>query len=77
MGWLGLDDTDHLGGGYATFSMYKILQNLPSKYKVNTQHLVRLYPLASRRTRGNAAVAIEIIGDDYHDLMEFLEAVVD
>ena len=73
MGWLGLDDTDHLGGGCTTFSMYKIIQNLPSKYKVKTHHLVRLYPLASRRTRGNAAVAIEIIGDDYHDLMEFLE----
>ena len=29
--------------------------------------------MASRRTRGNAAVAIEIVGDDYHDLMEFLE----
>ena len=53
--------------------MYKIIQNLPSKYKVKTHHLVRLYPLASRRTRGNAAVAIEIVGDDYHDLMEFLE----
>ncbi len=73
MGWLGLDDTDHLGGGCTTYSMYEILQNLPSKYRIKSHHLVRLYPLASRRTRGNAAVAIEITGDDYHDLMIFLE----
>ncbi len=74
MGWLGLDDTDHLSGGCTTHALFELLQSIPSNYKVQSHRLVRLYPFASRRTRGNAAVAVEIIGDDYDELITFLES---
>ena len=74
MGWLGLDDTDHLSGGCTTHALFELLQSIPSNYEVQSHRLVRLYPFASRRTRGNAAVAVEIIGEDYDELMTFLES---
>ena len=74
MGWLGLDDTDHLSGGCTTHALFELLLSIPSNYEVQSHRLVRLYPFASRRTRGNAAVAVEIIGEDYDELMTFLES---
>ena len=73
MGWLGLDDTDHLGGGCTTYSLFELLQNLPSDYQVNNFRLVRLYPFARRRTRGNAAVAVEILGQSDEKLIDYLD----
>lgn len=73
MGWLGIDDTDHLDGGCTTFSMFEIIQNLPKQYDYQNVSLVRLYPFAKRRTRGNAALAVEIVGEDYTELMKFLD----
>ena len=69
MGWLGLDDTDHIGGGCTTHALFELIQNLPKQYVVSSQRLVRLYPFAKQRTRGNAAVAIKIEGDDYTCLL--------
>ena len=69
MGWLGLDDTDHIGGGCTTHTLFELIQQLPKKYVVSSQRLVRLYPFAKQRTRGNAAVAVRIEGDDYTDLL--------
>ena len=66
MGWLGLDDTDGLGGGCTTHTMHRIItilenESAESGWVVSTQpSLVRLWPFARRRTRGNAAVAVEI-----------------
>ena len=66
MGWLGLDDTDGLGGGCTTHTMYRIITTLVAEgeendWVVSTRpSLVRLWPFARRRTRGNAAVAVEI-----------------
>ena len=74
MGWLGLDDTDHLDGGCTTHTLFQLIKELPPQYVVSSQRLVRLYPFAKQRTRGNAAVAIEIEGEDYTDLLTFLEA---
>ena len=73
MGWLGLDDTDHLGGGCTTHALFELIQELPTQYEVISQRLVRLYPFAKHRTRGNAAVAINIQGDDYTELISFLD----
>jgi len=73
MSWLALDDTDHLGGGCTTYSMFELIRNLPSGYTIEEYRLVRLYPFASRRTRGNAAVAVKIVGNDYAELIDFLE----
>ena len=61
MGFLGLDDTDSLSGGCTTEVFYRILNNLPDYAEiVGLPRLVRLYPFAERRTRGNAAVCAEI-----------------
>ncbi len=61
MGWLGLDDTDHLGGGCTTWTMQEMLDALPAGVtRVGDPCLVRLYPMAKARTRGNAALAIEL-----------------
>ena len=73
MGWLGLDDTDHIGGGCTTHALFELIQQLPKKYVVSSQRLVRLYPFAKQRTRGNAAVAIKIEGEDYTDLLLHLD----
>ena len=67
--WLGLDDTDSLEEGCTTLEFYKLLQNLPCKY--GQPRLVRLWPFASRRTRGNAALAVEIDCDV--DIVEWLD----
>ncbi len=66
MGWLGLDDTDGLGGGCTTHTMHRIITALENECSENDwvvsprPSLVRLWPFARRRTRGNAAVAVEI-----------------
>jgi len=61
MGWLGLDDTDHLGGGCTTWTMHQVLASLPEgAFVVDVPRLVRLYPAAPHRTRGNAALAAEV-----------------
>ncbi len=60
--WLGLDDTDSLSGGCTTLVFHELLNNLPCEY--GTPCLVRLWPFAARRTRGNAALAVEIQGFD-------------
>lgn len=61
MGWLGLDDTDHLNGGCTTWAMQQVLQRLPDgAARVGDVRLVRLYPAAPHRTRGNAALAVEV-----------------
>ena len=61
MGWLGLDDTDHLGGGCTTLTMHRLLSSLPNGVQlIGDPSLVRLYPMAKARTRGNAALSAEL-----------------
>lgn len=61
MGWLGLDDTDHLGGGCTTWTLEQLLSSLPEEVTViGDPCLVRLYPMTKARTRGNAALAVEL-----------------
>lgn len=61
MGWLGLDDTDHLGGGCTTLTMHRLLASLPHGVElIGDPSLVRLYPMAKARTRGNAALSAEL-----------------
>jgi len=61
VGWLGLDDTDHLGGGCTTWTMQQLISSLPTGTGVvGDPCLVRLYPMTKARTRGNAALAVEI-----------------
>ena len=57
--WLGLDDTDHLDGECTTWSMQTLLSVLERDHQfvVKEVRLVRLWPFAPERTRGNAALA--------------------
>ena len=67
MGWLALDDTDTLDGGCTTYSFDKILRDLNQMSRMGfpwknstDERLVRLWPFAARRTRGNASVSAQI-----------------
>ena len=82
MPWIGLDDTDTLSGGCTTYEFHLLIEDLNKlseegkPWKVNDDiRLVRLWPFASKRTRGNAALAIniEINYDDEEELHIFLE----
>jgi tRNA(Ile2)-agmatinylcytidine synthase len=60
--WLGLDDTDSLDGGCTTLVFHELLEALPCEY--GEPRLTRLWPFAARRTRGNAALSVEIFTDE-------------
>ncbi len=73
MGWLGLDDTDSLDGGCTTAVFQELLNGLPESTTVGVPRLVRLWPFAQRRTRGNAAVGVEVHSDDVPGLLDHLD----
>ncbi len=73
MGWLGLDDTDSLAGGCTTATFDALLRGLPVGVEVGVPRLVRLWPFAQRRTRGNAAMAVEILSENEDALMHHLD----
>ena len=56
--WLGLDDTDSLDGGCTTLVFHQLLKELPCEH--GEPRLTRLWPFASRRTRGNASLSVEL-----------------
>ena len=67
MAWIGLDDTDTLSGGCTTHEFHILiselrrLSNEGAPWEVPTDfRLVRLWPFALKRTRGNAALATKI-----------------
>ena len=74
MGWLGLDDTDSLAGGCTTKAFYDLLNHLPGDVVTGEPRLVRLWPFARRRTRGNAAVSVELTCTNEAALMAHLDA---
>ena len=57
--------------------LFQLIQHLPHKITVGTARLVRLWPFAVQRTRGNAAVAVELKTDDEDGLLTFLDAYWD
>jgi tRNA(Ile2)-agmatinylcytidine synthase len=74
LGWLGLDDTDSLNGGCTTEVLFELLKNLPDNVTFSNPRLVRLWPFAQRRTRGNAAVAVELTTENEEALLKHLDA---
>ena len=74
MGWLGLDDTDSLAGGCTTAVFHDLLNGLPASTSIGTPRLVRLWPFAQRRTRGNAALGVELQTEDVANLLLHLDA---
>ena len=68
-----MDDTDSLQGGCTTEVLFHLIQALPGHVTVGQTRLVRLWPFAQQRTRGNAAVAVELNTKDEQELLVFLE----
>ena len=68
-----MDDTDSLQGGCTTETLFRLIQALPEHVTVGPTRLVRLWPFAQQRTRGNAAVAVELNTEDEYGLLVFLE----
>jgi tRNA(Ile2)-agmatinylcytidine synthase len=73
VGWLGLDDTDSLAGGCTTEVFHRLLNSLPPETRLGTPRLVRLWPFAQRRTRGNAALSIELNHPRPEELLAHLD----
>ena len=70
---IGLDDTDHPEVGCTTERMDNLIRTIRSDLDVEVveRRLVRLWPFAERRTRGNGAlgVVIDIMGEDREALL--------
>ena len=61
--WVALDDTDDRQGGCTTHVAHHLIETLTTDgLHVNAPRLVRLWPMAPHRTRGNAAVCFEVEG---------------
>ncbi len=59
--WIGLDDTDEREYGCTTYDFNHLLLTLQdSGFSVISSRLVRLWPFAPQRTRGNAALSASI-----------------
>ena len=59
--WIGLDDTDEREHGCTTHDFNELLNHLSSSgFSIDDPRLVRLWPFAPNRTRGNAALAAAI-----------------
>ncbi|MFQ3360336.1 MAG: tRNA(Ile2)-agmatinylcytidine synthase [Candidatus Thalassarchaeaceae archaeon] len=66
--FVGIDDTDHLEEGCTTDKMNNFINHIINNISItiSERRLVRLWPFASRRTRGNAALSaiLEIHKED-------------
>ena len=77
--WIGLDDTDEREHGCTTHDFDDLLNHLAeSGFQVEDSRLVRLWPFAPRRTRGNAALSAIIssgcLGDLETSLVEWFNS---
>lgn len=72
---IGLDDTDHIESGCTTFTFDQLLRSLTDKLgcRVVERRLIRLWPFAKRRTRGNGSLGAII--DLPENLNEELEKI--
>ena len=63
--YIGLDDTDHVEIGCTTEKFNQFLSYLKKniEFELVSRRLVRLWPFASRRTRGNAALSAVLVLD--------------
>ena len=72
--WIGLDDTDEREHGCTTHDFNDLLDVLSeSGMKIVDARLVRLWPFAPQRTRGNAALAAAVQCDDVVHLEQILQ----
>ena len=72
--WIGLDDTDEREYGCTTHDFDSLLNHLSSNgFQTEDPRLVRLWPFAPRRTRGNAALSASIVTNNREDLESSLD----
>ena len=72
--WIGLDDTDEREFGCTTHDFNDLLIHIHnSGFLIEDPRLVRLWPFAPRRTRGNAALAASITTNDKQHLESCLD----
>ncbi len=72
--WIGLDDTDEREYGCTTYDFDSLIRHLKDAgFDVIDPRLVRLWPFAPTRTRGNAALAASIMTEDQENLFSTLD----
>lgn len=72
--WIGLDDTDERESGCTTDDFNNLLNYLTALgFSIHDPRLVRLWPFAPRRTRGNAALSAAINTSESSRLESSLE----
>ena len=72
--WIGLDDTDEREHGCTTHDFNDLLNTLVNMgIKIEDPRLVRLWPFAPQRTRGNAALSARVKCDDFGQLESILQ----
>ena len=72
--WIGLDDTDEREHGCTTFDFNDLVRHLESVgFEISDPRLVRLWPFAPKRTRGNAALSAAVITTDWDGLKSILQ----
>ena len=72
--WIGLDDTDEREYGCTTHDFNDLLNHLiDCEYDIVDPRLVRLWPFAPRRTRGNAALSAGVVTTNLSKLEAHLD----
>ena len=72
--WIGLDDTDEREHGCTTFDFNDLIIHLESNgFIISDARLVRLWPFAPQRTRGNAALSAAVIAAERAELESALD----
>ena len=69
--FIGIDDTDHPNGGCTTWSSHILAKFIEAEgAEIIERRLVRLWPFAPRRTRGNGAVCLVVDTDNPSSILE-------
>ena len=73
--FIGIDDTDHPKGGCTTWSSQLLAQNIEAAgAEIIERRLVRLWPFAPRRTRGNGAVCLVVQTNDSSSIIRVVKS---
>ena len=69
--YIGIDDTDYPEGGCTTWTSQLLAKIIEEEgAKIIERRLVRLWPFAPRRTRGNGAVCLVIEAKNPSSIIE-------
>jgi len=75
---IGIDDTDSPEGMCTTYLGALLAERLENAGNtIKTAHLIRLNPNVKFKTRGNAAICLEVIGGDTDEIFSIAETTID